>query len=108
MTDPRREDHVVGLELELVELVEQRERARVQGLSHEVATLDAEIEALQAELATAAEELAESEQSESAAVVLAPTAAEKVAAWPRSDRRDRRPRRDRGRGRARAAGLAPA
>jgi hypothetical protein len=108
MTDPRREDHVVGLELELVELVEQRERARVQGLSHEVATLDAEIEALQAELAAAAEELAQSEQSESAAVVLAPTAAEKVDAWPRVDRRDRRSRRDRNRVRARTAGLATA
>ena len=106
MTDPRREDHVVGLELELVELVEQRERARVQGLSHEVATLDAEIEALQAELAAAAEELAQADQSETLAVVMAPTAAERVGFRPGPDRRDRRSRR--ARAGARRTGLAPA
>jgi chromosome segregation ATPase len=108
MTDPRREDHVVGLELELVELVEKRERARVQGLSQELATLDAEIEALQAELAAAAEELAEAEEAESLAVVLAPTAGEKTGAWTGDVRRERHPRRNRLRPRGRTAGLTPA
>ena len=59
MTDPRLEDHVTGLELQLVELVEQRERARVQGDSAGMARIEAEIAELQAEMASTAEAIAE-------------------------------------------------
>jgi DNA-binding protein H-NS len=55
MTNPRLEDHVVGLELQLVELVEQKQRAEVQGRSADISALERQIEALQAELATSAE-----------------------------------------------------
>ena len=59
MTDPRLEDHVTGLELQLVELVEQRERARVQGDDAGMARIEAEIAELQAEMASTAEAIAE-------------------------------------------------
>jgi hypothetical protein len=55
MTDPRLEDHVVGLELQLVELVEQRQRAEVQHRPGDAARLDQEIAAVQQELAATAE-----------------------------------------------------
>jgi hypothetical protein len=55
--DPRLEDHVVGLELQIVELVEQRERALVQHDDPEAARIQGEIDALQLELATTAEQL---------------------------------------------------
>lgn len=58
VTDPRIEDHAVGVELQLTELVEKRERARVQGREDAVAELTVEIEALQADLASTAERLA--------------------------------------------------
>ncbi|MGQ0519664.1 MAG: hypothetical protein ACT4PX_00750 [Actinomycetota bacterium] len=58
MIDPRLEDHVVGLELQLVELVEQRERATVQHRAHDAASIQREIDAVQAEMARAAETLA--------------------------------------------------
>lgn len=58
MIDPRLEDHVVGLELQLVELVEQRERARVQRRARDAARIEADIEALQEQMARAAERLA--------------------------------------------------
>lgn len=60
MSDPRLEDHAVGIELQIVELVEQRERARVQGDTDGVNRAQAEIDALQAELATTAEQIVES------------------------------------------------
>lgn len=59
MTDPRLEDHLVGLELQLVELVEQRERARVQHRPGDAVRIQAEIEALQEEMARTAETIAE-------------------------------------------------
>jgi N-formylglutamate amidohydrolase len=59
MTDPRLEDHAIGLELQLTDLVEKRERARVQGRDERAAALTAEIEALQSELARTAEEIAD-------------------------------------------------
>ena len=59
MTDPRLEDHLVGLELQLVELVEQRERARVQHRPADAVRIQAEIEALQEEMARTAEVIAE-------------------------------------------------
>ena len=55
--DPRLEDHVVGLELQIVELVEQRERALVQHDEAEASRIQGEIDALQVELATTAEQL---------------------------------------------------
>lgn len=58
MSDPRLEDHVVGLELQLVELVERRERATVQGLTDEAEAISKEIEELQTELIITAESLA--------------------------------------------------
>ena len=59
MTDPRLEDHVTGLELQIVELVEQRERARVQGDSAALARIEAELAELQNEMATTAEQIAD-------------------------------------------------
>jgi hypothetical protein len=59
MTDPRLEDHLVGLELQLVELVEQRERARVQHRPDDAVRIQAEIEALQEEMARTADTIAE-------------------------------------------------
>lgn len=64
MIDPRLEDHVTGLELQIVELVEQRERARVQGRDLEVRRLQAEIDTLQAELARTAEQIASEEPAQ--------------------------------------------
>lgn len=58
MTDPRLEDHALGLELQIVELVEQRERALVQHRRSDADRLQAEIDQLQAELITTAERLA--------------------------------------------------
>ena len=55
MIDPRTEDHLVGLELQLVELVEQRERAEVQRRPRDAARIQAEIDALQEEMARTAE-----------------------------------------------------
>ena len=49
----------MGLELQLEELIEQRERARVQRRSEEVARLDGEISSVQSELAVTAELAAE-------------------------------------------------
>ena len=51
------EDHLVGVELQLNELVEQRERARVQGRADSVAELTKEIEVLQDDLAVTAERI---------------------------------------------------
>lgn len=55
MTNPRLEDHVLGLELQLVEVVEQKQRAEVQGRTADVGGLERQVEALQTELATSAE-----------------------------------------------------
>ena len=49
----------MGLELQLEELIEQRERARVQRRPEDVARLEQEIAALQGELARTAELVAE-------------------------------------------------
>lgn len=73
MTDPRMEDHVVGLELQLVELVEQRERAVVQGLPAEAEAIADEIDEVQQELIVSAEAVA-SENSAAPAEVLAESA----------------------------------
>ncbi len=60
MTDPRLADHEMGLELQIVELVEQRTRAEVQGRTEDVDRLQTEIDALQAEMARTAERIARS------------------------------------------------
>ena len=57
MTDPRLEDHLVGVELQLVELVEQEQRAEAQGRADDAARLEHQVEALQFELAATAEAL---------------------------------------------------
>lgn len=59
MHDPRLEDHALGIELQLAELVDQAERARVQGLDDEVKSIQAEIARLQGELADTAEQVSE-------------------------------------------------
>jgi hypothetical protein len=51
-------DHEVGLELQLIEAVEQHERAVRQGRAADAATLEREIAALQGELADTAERMA--------------------------------------------------
>lgn len=87
MTDPRLEDHVVGLELELVELVEQQHRAADQFRPDDAARLEQAISEVQLELAESAEAvIAVSEQPpppDSQAQVLAPTVDE-VLGDPRS------------------------
>ena len=55
MAEFRPADHAMGLELQIEELTEQRERARVQDQLEDVARLEVEIAALQAELASTAE-----------------------------------------------------
>lgn len=57
MTDPRLADHEMGLELQLVELVEQRNRAEVQRRHDDVLDLQRAIDAAQLELATTAERI---------------------------------------------------
>ena len=57
MADPRLEDHLVGLELQIVELVERKERSTVQQDWAEAERIQREIEALQAEMAVTAENL---------------------------------------------------
>jgi len=59
MSNPRLEDHLVGLELQLVELVENKQRAEVQGRAADAEQLDHEIDEIQAELAQTAEQLTE-------------------------------------------------
>ncbi len=58
MHNPRLEDHAVGVELQIVELVEQQERAVVQGRHEDAARIQAEINALREEMARTAEEIA--------------------------------------------------
>jgi len=58
MSDPRLEDHAVGVELQIGELVERLERAEVQGRLDQVPELQAEIERLQDDLARTADTIA--------------------------------------------------
>ena len=62
MHDPRLEDHALGIELQLAELVDQAERAKVQGLDDEAKVIQIEIDRLQQELAETAERVAEANQ----------------------------------------------
>lgn len=61
--NPRLEDHLVGLELQLVELVEQKERAAVQHRLEDAARIQSEIDALQSEMARTAEAIASPDAS---------------------------------------------
>ncbi len=58
MTDPRLEDHAIGVELQMTELVEQIERARVQGRTDRVDELQRELDALQEDLVSTSETIA--------------------------------------------------
>ncbi|MFN2607762.1 MAG: hypothetical protein ABR511_07680 [Acidimicrobiales bacterium] len=80
MTDPRLEDHVVGLELQLVELVKQQEVARTQYRPDDAARLEGEIARVQTELASTAEAVVGEEPVAPSdhADVLAPTVDEVV------------------------------
>ena len=51
------ENHLVGVELQLVELVEQQKRAETQGETGQAAALQAQIDALHREMAATAETL---------------------------------------------------
>lgn len=64
MHDPRLEDHALGLELQLAELFDQAERARVQGRTADVERIQAEMQRLQEELAETAEKVATEEGPE--------------------------------------------
>ena len=54
MIDPRPADKALGLELQIVELVEQHERAVVQGRQADADSMEPEITRLQTELASLA------------------------------------------------------
>ena len=57
MADPRLEDHAVGVELQLTELTEELERARVQGRGDRMRELEEEITELQDDLAATADRI---------------------------------------------------
>jgi hypothetical protein len=63
MADIVLEDHLVGVEQQVVELVEQRERATVQGQDVEVARLELEIQALYDEMASTAARIIEKQHT---------------------------------------------
>jgi hypothetical protein len=58
VTDPRIQDHAVGVELQLAELVDQLDWAQSQGRDGDAARIRFEIAELQGELAATAERLA--------------------------------------------------
>jgi hypothetical protein len=76
MTDPRIEDHLVGLELQLVELVENKQRAEIQGRVDDAKALETDIQAIQTEMATTAEKISAEDEEAAAprAHLAAPTA----------------------------------
>lgn len=57
MADPRLEDHAIGVELQLTELTEELERARVQDRPERMRELEKEITVLQDDLAATAEQI---------------------------------------------------
>jgi hypothetical protein len=59
MTDPRLADHATGVELQIEELVVQRETARREGWDDQADSLEPEIAQLQLELADTAEKAAD-------------------------------------------------
>ena len=80
MSNPRLEDHLVGLELQLVELVENKQRAVVQGRTADAEDLERQIAGLQLELATTAEQISEEESDPAPrALLFAPKAVRSAA-----------------------------
>jgi uncharacterized membrane protein len=61
MHNPRLEDHAVGVELQMVELVEQQQRAIVQERHDDAARIQREIDALRDEMTRTAEKIAQSD-----------------------------------------------
>ena len=59
MADPRLEDHAVGVELQLTELTEELERARVQGRTERMGELERDLAGLRDDLAATAERIAD-------------------------------------------------
>ncbi len=59
MNNPRLEDHAVGLELQIVELVEQQQRAVVQERHDDAARIQRDIDALRDEMTRTAEKIAQ-------------------------------------------------
>jgi hypothetical protein len=59
VNDPHLEDHATGVELQMTELAEQMERARVQHRSDDVVRLQRQMDALQEELVSTSEQLAD-------------------------------------------------
>jgi hypothetical protein len=59
MADPRLEDHAVGVELQLTELTEELERAKVQGRTERMGELERELARLRDDLAATAERIAD-------------------------------------------------
>ncbi len=59
MTDEHLEDHAIGVELQITELVERRERAMVQGDPERAAALEVEIDALQEDLMETSDQIAD-------------------------------------------------
>lgn len=58
MSDPRLEDHLTGLELQIVDLEERRMRAEVQGRAEDAARIRGEMDEIQREMAATSEKLA--------------------------------------------------
>ena len=58
MNNPRLEDHAVGVELQIVELVEQLERAVLQERHQDAVRIQTEVDALRDEMARTAEVIA--------------------------------------------------
>jgi peptidoglycan hydrolase CwlO-like protein len=75
MTDPSLANHATGVELQIEELVVQREQAERDGWPEEIDELDEEIAELQVELGEVAEQVAE-RQYRTATVLGAETAEE--------------------------------
>jgi hypothetical protein len=63
MADIVLEDHLVGVEQQVVELVEQRERAAVQGQDSEAARIELELQALYDEMAATAARIIENQHA---------------------------------------------
>ena len=59
MADPLLEDHAVGVELQLTELTEELERAKVQGRTERIGELEAELARLRDDLVVTAERIAD-------------------------------------------------
>lgn len=59
MSGDHLEDHAIGVELQITELVEQRERALVQGDQARAAVLEREIGILQQDLMETSEQIAD-------------------------------------------------